>query len=62
MGMPIRHPSILFYPDSYRRLRLLTGSADPYPREGRSRALLIPKKNGNTAGGDLHPALRIPKV
>lgn len=46
---------ILFHPDYNRRLRLLTGSADP----DRCRALAGSLPQQDTAGGELHPALRI---
>ncbi|GAB5430429.1 MAG: hypothetical protein Devi2KO_38880 [Devosia indica] len=40
----------------YRRPRNYTGSADPIPKDGRSRADV--HKDTITAGGELHPALR----
>jgi hypothetical protein len=45
---------ILFHPDCYRRFRNRTGSAGPFHLKG-ARGLPIRV----TAGGDLHPALRI---
>jgi len=49
---------ILFHPDCHRRLRHRTGSADPAPhRSRRSRAPWALRQD--TAGGELHPALRI---
>ncbi|GAA0453603.1 hypothetical protein GCM10009412_28980 [Aeromonas salmonicida subsp. achromogenes] len=51
---------ILFHPDYDRRLRHLTGSADPdsgvKPKSG---ARGLPESDRDTAGGELHPALRI---
>lgn len=53
----------LFHPDYHRRPRHLTGSARPRGNKGhreRSRALVRTALafRTNTAGGELHPALR----
>jgi hypothetical protein len=51
-------PDILFHPDCDRRLRTLTGSADP--RELRPPEALAGLRvfGAPTAGGEFHPALR----
>ncbi|KRV70289.1 hypothetical protein AO721_02140 [Aeromonas veronii] len=50
---------ILFHPDYDRRLRHLTGSADPDPAISQVERSRAPRVNRDTAGGELHPALRI---
>ncbi len=47
---------ILSHPDCYRRLRRLTGSADPVMLMTGARGLSSLLKN--TAGQEFHPALR----
>src|SRR5262245_52137352 len=49
--------TLLFHPDSDRRLRNCTESADPFSSEGRE-ALAGLGLSVLTAGGEFHPALR----
>jgi len=53
-------PHIFFHPDSDRRPRHLTGSADPDMQAhiGRSRAHGRKTHCPHTAGGEFHPALK----
>jgi hypothetical protein len=57
LPMASRSFPALYHPDCNRRLRTLTGSADPLPA-GPVRALAGLKLMLPTAGGDFHPAPR----
>ena len=48
--------TVLFHPDCYRRLRILTESADP--KHWALAGWRKPAGRRITAGGDFHPALR----
>ena len=48
---------VLFHPDYYRRLRILTESADLFLQKLKERSR-AQAQNAFTAGGDFHPAPR----